>query len=143
MHCHKVHHTMNQMGHGLPLMTGVDQAGVSDRLNQLVPGYMPMGSAGMGDMMEMGGMATPRNTLDMAGGTGPFGPISMGGMFTVLKIRENLRSYSEDPGWYARGSAAEPASAPHSHHGALSPEGSAAEYQAVRASACTMPARRR
>ena len=24
----------------------------------------------------------------------------MGGMFTILKVRENLRSYDEDPGWY-------------------------------------------
>ena len=144
MHCHKVHHTMNQMGHGLPLMTGVDQSGVADRLNQLVPGYMPMGAAGMGDMMEMGAMATPRNTLDMGGGNGPFGPITMGGMFTVLKIRENLRSYSEDPGFYAGGPAGEPASPPHSHHGAaslLSP--AAATYQAVRASACATPMKRR
>ena len=28
LHCHKVHHTMNQMGHDLPIMTGVDRAGV-------------------------------------------------------------------------------------------------------------------
>jgi len=54
MHCHKLHHTMNQMGHGLPLMTGVDQSGVADRLNQLVPGYMPMGAAGMGDGTRVG-----------------------------------------------------------------------------------------
>ncbi len=145
IHCHKVHHTMNQMGHGLPLMTGVDQSGVADRLNQLVPGYMPMGAAGMGDMASMGSMQTPRNTLDMGGGVGPFGPIMMGGMFTIMKIRENLRSYSEDPGWYARGPAAEPASSPHSHHGALAPSvpGTKADFQAVRASACPMPATRR
>jgi hypothetical protein len=24
----------------------------------------------------------------------------MGGMFTILKIREGLQSYDEDPGWY-------------------------------------------
>jgi hypothetical protein len=24
----------------------------------------------------------------------------MGGMFTVMKIRENLASYEDDPGWY-------------------------------------------
>jgi hypothetical protein len=33
-------------------------------------------------------------------GTGPFGPIEMGGMFTVMKIREHLASYEKDPGWY-------------------------------------------
>ncbi|HKV09619.1 MAG TPA: multicopper oxidase domain-containing protein, partial [Thermoanaerobaculia bacterium] len=97
LHCHKVHHTMNQMGHGLPVLTGVDQSGVTEKLNELVPGYMPMGSTGMGDMMDMG---TPRNSLLMGAGEGPFGPIFMGGMFTILKIREGLKSYGEDPGWY-------------------------------------------
>jgi FtsP/CotA-like multicopper oxidase with cupredoxin domain len=96
-HCHKVHHTMNQMGHELPIMTGVDQSGVAEKIEQLVPGYMPMGSTGMGDMTHMG---TPRNSLPMGGGDGPFGEIFMGGMFTIVKIREGLRSYDEDPGWY-------------------------------------------
>jgi FtsP/CotA-like multicopper oxidase with cupredoxin domain len=97
LHCHKVHHTMNQMGHNLPIMTGVDQTGVDQKLNELVPGFMPMGSTGMGDMMDMG---KPRNTLMMGGGEGPHGEIFMGGMFTLLKIREGLRSTTEDPGWY-------------------------------------------
>jgi FtsP/CotA-like multicopper oxidase with cupredoxin domain len=99
LHCHKVHHTMNQMGHNLPIMTGVDQSGVAEKIGELVPGYMPMGSTGMGDMTEMD-MGTPRNSLLMGGGEGPFGSISMGGMFTILKIREGLKSYDEDPGWY-------------------------------------------
>lgn len=143
MHCHKVHHTMNQMGHGLPLMTGVDQSGVADRLNQLVPGYMPMGAAGMGDMMEMD-MGGPRNTLPMAGGVGPFGPITMGGMFTILKIRENLRNYSDDPGWYAASTGSQPATSSHSHHDSLAlPASGKGGFEAVRASACTLPTRGR
>jgi FtsP/CotA-like multicopper oxidase with cupredoxin domain len=97
MHCHKLHHTMNQMGHNLPIMTGVDQSGVAEKLGELVPGYMSMGNSGMGEMADMG---KPRNTLMMGAGEGPFGPIFMGGMFTILKIREGLRSYEEDPGWY-------------------------------------------
>ena len=24
----------------------------------------------------------------------------MGGMFTVIKVRDRLKSYDEDPGWY-------------------------------------------
>jgi hypothetical protein len=36
----------------------------------------------------------------MGSGEGPFGPIFMGGMFTLLKVREGLASYAEDPGWY-------------------------------------------
>jgi hypothetical protein len=35
----------------------------------------------------------------MMGGLGPNGYITMGGMFTILKIRENLASY-DDPGRY-------------------------------------------
>ena len=88
---------MNQMGHELPVMTGVDQSGVAEKIEELIPGYMPMGDTGMGDMMDMG---QPRNTLLMGDGQGPFGEIFMGGMFTILKIREGLRSYDEDPGWY-------------------------------------------
>ncbi len=58
---------------------------------------MAMGSTGMGDMMDMG---QPRNTLPMGAGQGPHGSIFMGGMFTILKIREGLKSYDQDPGWY-------------------------------------------
>jgi hypothetical protein len=37
----------------------------------------------------------------MKGATGPFGDyISMGGLFTILKVRDQLKSYDEDPGWY-------------------------------------------
>jgi hypothetical protein len=35
----------------------------------------------------------------MVGGKGPFDFITMGGMFTILKVREELPSY-DDPGWY-------------------------------------------
>lgn len=100
MHCHKSHHTMNAMGHDVPNMIGVDQRVVQDSLRKLLPGYMMMGERGMADMGEMV-MPLPDNTLPMMTGTGPFGPIEMGGMFTVLKIRENQApdDYS-DPGWY-------------------------------------------
>ena len=35
-------------------------------------------------------MPLPANTLPMMTGTGQFGPIEMGGMFTVMKVREGL-----------------------------------------------------
>ena len=35
----------------------------------------------------------------MMTGKGPFGPLEMGGMFTVLKVREGITCY-DDPGWY-------------------------------------------
>ena len=37
----------------------------------------------------------------MMTGTGPFGPIEMGGMFTVVKVRADLAPGDyRDPGWY-------------------------------------------
>ncbi|HVT17244.1 MAG TPA: copper oxidase [Thermoanaerobaculia bacterium] len=96
LHCHKTHHTMNQMGHGLPLMLGVDTAGLDEKVQQLLPGYMAIGQAGMGEMMMMG---APRNSIPMLGGDGPSGAIDMGGMLTIVKVREGLSSYA-DPGWY-------------------------------------------
>ena len=99
-HCHKAHHTMNAMGHEVPTMIGVDQKTVAEKINKLIPEYMTMGSKGMADMGEME-MPLPENTLPMMTGTGPFGPIEMGGMFTVLKVREGLaRNDYRDPGWY-------------------------------------------
>jgi FtsP/CotA-like multicopper oxidase with cupredoxin domain len=99
-HCHKTHHTMNQMGHGLPNLLGIDAATTQGRLNELTPGTMVMGATGMGDMSEhQQMMAVPRNSVAMRGGDGPYGPIEMGGMFTVVKIRDDM-DYDRDPGWY-------------------------------------------
>jgi FtsP/CotA-like multicopper oxidase with cupredoxin domain len=96
-HCHKSHHTMNAMSHEIPNMIGVPQpASVEQKVRSLLPGYMAMGENGMGNMMEMG---RPRNTLPMMTGDGPFGPVEMGGMFTILKVRAGITSYA-DPGWY-------------------------------------------
>ncbi|MFN4165075.1 MAG: multicopper oxidase family protein [Ferrovibrio sp.] len=99
-HCHKAHHTMNAMGHDVPTMIGVDHKHVARRLVNLIPDYMVMGERGMADMGEME-MPLPDNTLPMMTGRGPFGPIEMGGMFTVVKVREGLaRNDYRDPGWY-------------------------------------------
>ena len=100
MHCHKSHHVMNAMGHNIPTMIGVDHRGIAQKIIKLVPDYMVMGERGMADMGEMQ-MPLPDNTLPMMSGSGPFGPIEMGGMFTVMKIREGLaRGDYKDPGWY-------------------------------------------
>ena len=46
-------------------------------------------------------MPLPTNTLPMMTGTGQFGPIEMGGMFTVMKVREGLPANDyKDPGPY-------------------------------------------
>jgi len=98
-HCHKSHHTMNAMGHNVPTMIGVDQQDVAAKIRKLIPDYMVMGDTGgsMGDME----MPLPDNTLPMMTGQGPFGGLEMGGMFTMVKIREGLaRNDYKDPGWY-------------------------------------------
>ena len=98
-HCHKTHHTMGAMGHDVPNLLGVSQTGIEERIRGLLPGYMAMGESGMGEMSEMA-MPLPANTAPMMTGQGPFGPIEMGSMFTVLKVRDDLAAYSTDPGWY-------------------------------------------
>jgi FtsP/CotA-like multicopper oxidase with cupredoxin domain len=99
-HCHKSHHTMNAMGHAVPSYIGVNQEGVAEQIQQLLPDYMAMGESGMADMGAMS-MPLPRNTLPMMSGKGPFGALEMGGMFTVLKVRQDQKpgDYT-DPGWY-------------------------------------------
>jgi hypothetical protein len=100
LHCHKSHHTMNAMGHGVPTMIGVDHRGLVKKIQKLVPDYMVMGERGMADMGEME-MPLPDNTLPMMTGRGPFGAAEMGGMFTLLKVRAGQKpgDYS-DPGWF-------------------------------------------
>jgi FtsP/CotA-like multicopper oxidase with cupredoxin domain len=99
-HCHKSHHTMGPMGHTVPTMIGVKQDDITKKINKLVPDYMAMGQNGMGSMGNMQ-MPIPDNTLPMMDGQGPFGGIEMGGMFTVLKVRDGLkRNDYRDVDWY-------------------------------------------
>jgi manganese oxidase len=100
-HCHKSHHTMNAMGHNVPTMIGVDHRDVAKKITGLLPDYMVMGERGMHDMTEME-MPLPDNTAPMMTGSGPFGAVGMGGMFSVLKVRTEQRPGDyKDPGWYA------------------------------------------
>jgi FtsP/CotA-like multicopper oxidase with cupredoxin domain len=103
-HCHMSHHTMGPMGHDIPNTLGVDQSGVEEKIRRMLPGYMAMGQDGMSehqDHTDSGHMKGPENTLAMMAGKGPFGNIEMGGMFTVVKVRDDQApgDYS-DPGWY-------------------------------------------
>ena len=99
-HCHKSHHTMNAMGHNVPTMIGVDHSGVARQITKLIPDYMVMGERGMKDMTEME-MPLPDNTAAMMAGTGPFGAVGMGGMFSVLKVRKDQQPGDyRDPGWF-------------------------------------------
>jgi hypothetical protein len=98
-HCHKSHHTMNSMGHNMRNLIGVSPKDLAKAVGRLAPDAMAMGSTGM----SMGSMEmpAPENTLPMMTGHGPFGPIEMGGMFTVMKVREGLaRDDFGDPGPY-------------------------------------------
>jgi len=88
MHCHMTHHTMTQMGHDIPVMLGVNTKKLDQRMSRVTPEYMSMGTTGMGGMGEMN-MPIPPNSLPMRGADGPFGYIDMGGMFTVLKGRDD------------------------------------------------------
>jgi FtsP/CotA-like multicopper oxidase with cupredoxin domain len=104
LHCHMVHHVMNAMGHGVANPIGANQDGVTEKIREMLPGYMAMGRDGMSEHqehVEMGHMKGPENTLPMMWGDGPFGNLEMGGMFTVLKVRDDLAPGDyRDPGWY-------------------------------------------
>ena len=98
LHCHMTHHLMNQMGHGLPNVMGADLSDLDARIRKLVPGYMSMGRTGMGEMAEMP-MDGPANSLSTVFAQGQYDPITMGGMFTLLKVRRDWEGNSV-PGWY-------------------------------------------
>src|SRR5499427_3649045 len=99
-HCHKTHHAMNAMGHNVKNFIGVQRRDLAAQIRKLVPDYHPMGTGGMAEMGAME-MAMPENTLPMMTGFGQFGPIEMGGMFTLMKIREGLAANDyKDPGSY-------------------------------------------
>lgn len=113
LHCHLRHHPMNAMGHDVPNVIGVSQNGIEEKIRNLVPGYMAMGEKGMHEHSEhVKHMKGPDNTLPMMAGEGPFGAIGMGGMFTVLKVHENVPGFATadeyvrqvalpgDLGWY-------------------------------------------
>ena len=104
LHCHMSHHTMNAMGHDIPNNIGADADGLAEQMRAVLPGYMHMGRDGMAehqDHVDAGHMKGPENTLPMMMGKGPFGNLEMGGMFTLIKVRDDLAPGDfRDPGWY-------------------------------------------
>ena len=102
LHCHKSHHTMNAMGHDVKTFIGTQKRDLVRAIRGVAsPDYMPMGSAGMAEMGEME-MPMPDNTLPMMTGFAQFGPVEMGGMFTVVKVREGIAANDyKDPGWFS------------------------------------------
>jgi manganese oxidase len=130
-HCHKAHHTMNAMGHDLPNALGVKQLDIAPRMSELLPGYMAMGESGMAEHQDHSAhMQGPENTMPMMAGKGPFGNLEMGGMFTVVKVRDRLPAGYADPGWYVhpKGTLARRVPTPesqemeHMHHHSITPD---------------------
>jgi hypothetical protein len=101
-HCHMTHHTMTQMGHGIPNLVNVDQATFDAKVAAAMPSFASSGSGHMGGDEDTDmGMQLPRNSAPMFGGRGPHGYIPMGGMFTILKVRDSNEldaEWYEDPG---------------------------------------------
>ena len=90
-HCHMSHHTMNAMGHKIPNMLGVKQP--ESQIQKVLPGYMAMGEKGMAEHQvhtDMGHMPGPENTLPMMMGEGRYGKLEMGGMFSMIRVRDSL-----------------------------------------------------
>lgn len=75
------------MGHGVPTMLGADASAAQATLRSMVPGHMAMGANGMHEMASMR-MSVPDTTLPMMGSQGPWVTIGMGGMFTLLEVRD-------------------------------------------------------
>ena len=86
LHCHMTHHVMTQMGHGIPNLIGVDPSLFDHKIEEVVPEFEGMGMAMDGEADD----SIPPNSLPMVSTRGPFGYITMSGMFTLLKVRDQL-----------------------------------------------------
>ncbi len=102
-HCHMTHHIMNQMG-DFTNTVGMAPGSLDETLQQLLPGYMTMGNAGMNDRTGKPMHPIPPNSIPMKKGDGPYGPISVAGMANLLKVRRDISdemlATNTDPGQY-------------------------------------------
>ena len=112
MHCHMTHHVMTQMGHDIDNLVGVDVSQFDKAVAKHVSKFGELQEEAMSVDLDAEDPTIPRNSVPMLSGLGPHGFITMGGMVTTLKIREELEG-DEDPGDYAPppGTQAETASA--------------------------------
>ena len=100
IHCHKSHHTMNAMGHGVPTMIGVDHRDVAKKITEPHARLHGDGRQGHARHGRDGDAAARQHAAD-DDRPGPFGPIGMGGMFSVVKVRDDVkRGDFKDPGPY-------------------------------------------
>ena len=90
IHCHKSHHTMNAMGHDVKTYIGVNMKKTAAAHQEgRARATCRWAGSGMGEMGSME-MPLPDNTLPMMTGFAQFGPVEMGGMFSVVKVRPGL-----------------------------------------------------
>jgi FtsP/CotA-like multicopper oxidase with cupredoxin domain len=110
MHCHMTHHVMTQMGHDVPNLVGVDPGLFDRKLAETVPAFAAMEGGAMDP--DAPDVTLPKNSRPMLGGAAGHGYVTMGGMVTVLKVRDAITSYG-DPGDYEAppGTLAGPATA--------------------------------
>lgn len=86
LHCHMTHHVMTQMSHGIANLVGVDATRFDEELARIAPVYRDMGTHVHGAPDT----SNPPNSLPMVGTRGPFGYITMSGMYTLLQVRDEL-----------------------------------------------------
>ena len=71
--------------------SGADQDAIDKRVGALLSRPLAVDNA----------VPLPDNTAAMMTGTGPFGSVGMGGMFSVFKVRKDQKPGDyKDPGWY-------------------------------------------
>ena len=101
IHCHMTHHVMNQMGHPGVNLIGVRAERINRPVQALLPNYMTMGTDGMAGMTDMSAMdmPVPKNSIPMLGANAKHGYVDMGGMLTIIKVRDPLTETSARE-WY-------------------------------------------
>ena len=101
IHCHKSHHTMNAMGHDVRNFIGVDKKAVRQTDEAHWCPTTCRWAAPAWPTWARWRCRCPTTRLPMMTGFGQFGAVEMGGMFSVVKVREGLASGDyKDPGWY-------------------------------------------
>ena len=90
IHCHKSHHTMNAMGHNVKNFIGVQKRDLVKRSARSPRRTIRRWGRRAWRRWATWRCRCPENTVPMMGGSGPFGPIEMGGMFSVVKVRRDL-----------------------------------------------------